>query len=275
MRNTYELFAYLDEHEGEEVILDNEHTIVKKIMNIDEERLIDYINRLKRARKDGVNIVSVVDYQILSRTKKRRSNIIDGLYVLNRTYGKEYENKRVIKVNVFDNVVKKCNDYFEQNRIYMEELETRCNAPQEQFDKLVSDLIKLHLLGINQSNTAYDTKEGFTIVDGIFPIEPNTYHTIAIQVIDAIMGKGRPVMLVNDCYVECLPSFYAYRYSVMYEVIIPKIIRALMKNEVHPDFFSKVITKKNGLLNYNGYIAKNKEDIYRLIIKNDRIKLIK
>jgi hypothetical protein len=267
------LYNYLNTHEGQPIILDKEHMIVRRILDIDEEQLLDYIELLNKAKEQGVNIINVVDFQILNIKKKGKSNLVNGIYVLNRSLGTTYPNTRRIKVNIFDNVIKKCNEYFKQNRLYLEELENRSNAPQEQYDKLVNDIIKLHLLGIKQSNTLYNIKEGFTISDGIYPIEDNTYHSITNEVIDAIMGKGRPYMIVNDCFIECLPEHYSFRYNILYETIIPKIIKAFIKNGIHPDYITKVITNNNGLLNYNGYIAQNKEDIYRLIIKNDKIRI--
>ena len=273
MIDTYELYSYLEDHEGQPVILDDEHMIVKRILDIDEEQLIDYIERLNRAKEQGVNIINVVDFQILRIKKRGKSNLVDGLYVLNRSKGTTYPDNRRIKINVFDNVIRKCNEYFKQNRLYLDELENRSNAPQEHYDKLVSDIIKLHLLGIKQSNTLYNKLEGFTISDGIYPIEDNTYHNITSEVIDAVMGKGRPYIYVTDSYIECLPESYVFRYNILYETIIPKLIKAYIKNGIHPDYITKVITDNNGLINYNGYIAQNKEDIYRLIIKNDKIRI--
>ena len=111
------LYNYLNTHEGQPVILDDEHMIVKRILDIDEEQLIDYIERLNKAKEQGVNIINVVDFQILRIKKRGKSNLVDGLYVLNRSKGTTYPDSRRIKVNIFDNVIRKCNEYFKQNRL--------------------------------------------------------------------------------------------------------------------------------------------------------------
>ena len=266
MVNIEELRMLLDNNIGTKIVLDDEHCIVKKTMNVDDEELDHYVKNLSLAKEKGVNVVRIAGYSVIDKKKSM------GYYVLDRCIGTTYNNESIIKINRFDDLADKIAEYFRYNKMYLKELEKRSNASQEQFTKLVSDLIQLHLLGINADTTVYNKENGFTIRDTIYPIKSNTYHTIVMQVLDAIFGKGRPMFYMRDTYFECLTKVYVDEYVSLYEKIIPKIMIALHKNGVHTDYINKAIVKYNRLINYNGYIALTRDDIYKLLNNNLKVR---
>lgn len=177
-------------------------------MEVRDEKLTDYLERIKLAQESGINIPKVIDYKLLTSSV---GNASKGIFIEERAKGNVLNIRGIILKSTeeydFKNIISL---YLEKVTNYLEELEKRANAPQEYYHKFLADFIRLHEFGLkpdpNSLNYLFDSSNGYTIIDP-YPNESKTLNSKELFrfIMNDIYGVGRPSILIKK---EKLEPFY-------------------------------------------------------------------
>ena len=188
--------------------VNDDYVILYKFMEVPDIRLEEYLNRISIAHKNGILISRVIDFKLLN---KKEGNTSKGIFVEERAKG-DVLNIRgmVLKTTQCYDFKSILFEYLQRVNQYLLFLEKRAYAPQEMYDKFLSDYISLYHYGLrpdpNSLNYLFDSNIGFTIIDPYlyemdhFPKEP-----LFGFIMNAVYGVGRPSILVKS---ERLEAFY-------------------------------------------------------------------
>lgn len=189
-------------------ILNNDYVILYKSMEVPDNQLEAYLKRIKQAQTSGINIPKVVDYKLLEDSV---GNASKGIFIEERAKGSNLNVRGLIlRTNQKYDLKTTISLYLERVETYLEELEKRVSAPQEVYNKFLSDFINLHKFGLkpdpNSLNYFFDSEVGYTIIDP-YPNESNILNEKDLfrYIINDIYGVGRPMILIKK---DKLEGFY-------------------------------------------------------------------
>ena len=74
MKLNDELFEIGKNSIGTCKIIDNNYVLVTKKMPVSDELLEDYVNSIREAKEDGINICKIEDYKLLPETTSHFNN---------------------------------------------------------------------------------------------------------------------------------------------------------------------------------------------------------
>lgn len=177
-------------------------------MEVPDNQLETYLERIKQAQASGINIPKVVDYKLLEDSV---GNASKGIFIEERAKGSNLNVRGLIlRTNQKYDLKTTISLYLEKVEIYLEELEKRAAAPQEVYNKFLSDFINLHKFGLkpdpNSLNYFFDSEVGYTIIDP-YPNESNILNEKDLfrYIINDIYGVSRPAILIKK---DKLEGFY-------------------------------------------------------------------
>lgn len=252
-------------------IVDDKYVLVTKSMPVTDDMLTKYIDSIRRAKKDGINIASILDYRLIPGTTHSFLNdtvrYTKGVFLEDRAQGecieraayylntnKEYDSSVVYK-------------YIKSLESYLEELERRATAPQEVYDKLIKDCLDIEKYDLTIDpkplNFFFDPSVGYTIIDVIDGKNgrQNEITPYFSQYIFAIVyGYGRPYICIDLKSVDEMPIDLMKRYEEAYKLLDGKIVRALRKFKIDEEHIKLAIERN--LDRYSSLC--NVEDIFEL-----------
>lgn len=213
MKLNDEMYELSRRSDGICTIYDDNYVLLNKTMPVTDDELPWYIETINRLKESGVNIATVVDYRLIPGMtysyKNGKVQYTRGVFLEERAKGNSLTSDsvylRTSKDYDFNEVVSK---YLKLTINYIEELESRANAPQEMYDKLVMDCLDIQKSGLTIDpkplNFFFDKDCGYTIID-VIPNSPNFmdsfYLNFSQYVLGIVFGYGRPVISI-DCE-EC------------------------------------------------------------------------
>lgn len=246
---TTDLIGKIAEKKEKCTYFSSDYVILYKSMEVEDDLLEEYLERMKKAHESGIHIPKVLEYQLLTEFNEKKSM---GIFVEERAKGNV--------LNVRGIVLKESQQYdFSQvittylNKVeqYLEELKRRSLASQETYDKFLDDFMRLHEFGLrpdpNSLNYLFDSTYGFTIIDPYFMecnqmVEKDLFRFI----MNDVYGVSRPSILIKRDQIE---GFYYLTPDLKHdldqcsELINDKICCAFLKKGFHFDYILSEMEK--------------------------------
>lgn len=188
--------------------VNEDYVILYKSMEVCDDLLPEYLARMKKAKANGINIATVIDYRLLEQKDIKTSK---GIFLEERAKGNVLNIRGIIlKETERYNFKKVIFEYLEKVQKYLIELEKRANASQEIYDKFLKDFISLYDFGLkpdpNSLNYLFDPENGFTIIDPyINNLNGLNEKKLFSFIINDIYGVSRPSILIKK---EQIEGFY-------------------------------------------------------------------
>lgn len=260
--------------------LDEDYCVVSKIMPVTDDELNKYINSILKAKEDGINIASIKDYRFIPGTTshfKTNNGIVmytRGVFLEDRARGNSFVNKNmyIYPGNEYD-YNKIVLDYLKLVLDYIEELEIRVKAPQEMFDKLVSDCLNLENYGLTIDpkplNFFFHPDCGFTLIDVLgnrdneVNLRRNDYFPSYIYGI--VLGFGPSTLTIKDIRYWGLPIDIQTRLYNALNALEIKIKTSLQNNGISNELI-ELNEKRNGYRFTNAYVDVSLEDMETEIV---------
>ena len=203
-----EIIKHVTKNNKKCTILNDDYVILYKSMEVPDDQLDDYFEKIKQAQASGINIPKVVEYKLLNESVENASK---GTFIEERAKGCNLNIRGLIfRSNQEYNLKSIISLYLEKVEAYLEEIEKRASASQEIYNKFLSDFINLHKFGLkpdpNSLNYFFDSKIGYTIIDP-YPNESNIINEKELfkYIMNDIYGVGRPTILIKK---DKLEGFY-------------------------------------------------------------------
>ena len=284
MKLNDELFEIGKNSKGIFTDVNDDYCLVSKSMPVTDQELDKYINAITRAKVSGINIASIVDYRFIpdsTNTYTTNHGVITytrGVFLEDKAKGKSLgiKNMMICPGNQYD-YDKLTLDYLKLVLEYIEELERRLEAPQEIFDKLVSDCLDLEDFGLTIDpkplNFFYHPEHGFTIIDVIGlkdnekRLSENDYFPTYIYGI--VLGYGPSTLSIGNEKYSGLPKEYQTRMFNALNGLEIKIKTALFNNGIKMDVI-KANADRNGYRFVNSYTDVEFEDMETEIVDKVR-----
>lgn len=240
-------------------VIDDDYCLVTKRMPVTDEKLDDYVLKIKKAKEMGINIASILDYRFIPGTTSSFSNgtinYTIGVFLEDRAHG-DFLNKSIINLSAnqdydFDVIATK---YLKEMERHILELEKRAMAPQQVYDKLVSDCLRLPEYGLmidpKPLNFFFDTKKGYTIIDVIssngFVENLKEYEYFPSYIYSIVFGYGNPLLYIVDYTLfDSLPVEYKKRLAEAKDILNKKIQIALRRKGISEKNINQAIEKEN------------------------------
>ena len=233
--------------------VNDELCLVTKTMPVEDERLAEYIEGMKKAREAGIKIAEVVDYRLIPETTRSYGagavHYTNGVFLERRAKGNSnsYSSLYINTArdnDITDTVKLYLNSLLEYVRIMTE----RASLPQKVFNKFVNDCIKMEDYGITidpkPSNVFIDKEDGVTIIDPI-PLNDNMRVAdsphFSSYILAAFYGYGRPLLLINQVDYSVVTPEIKARLITAYAQLDSKISFALRKSGVNHDDIIKCL----------------------------------
>ncbi len=238
--------------------ISNDCCLVKKTMPIEDERLEEFVSRIREAREAGINIAEVIDYQLIPETTRSYGKGVihysDGVFLERRAPGESNEDI-YIDIKTTDDkdndIANAANFYIIQLINYVRKMIERASLPQSVFDKFVSDCIRLEEFGIiidpKSTNFFIDKEEGVTIID---PIPLNDEIGVAkspcfpFYIMAAIYGFGRPQLFINGIDYSVVTPVLKDGLISAYAQLDSKISLALRRANINEDLIRKTLGER-------------------------------
>lgn len=205
---TEEIIKHVTKNNKKCTILNDDYVILYKSMEVPDDQLDDYFEKIKQAQASDINIPKVVEYKLLNESV---GNASKGIFIEERAKGCNLNIRGlVLRSNQEYNLKFIISLYLEKVETYLEEIEKRASASQEIYNKFLSDFINLHKFGLkpdpNSLNYFFDSKIGYTIIDP-YPNEKDIINEKELfkYIINDIYGVGRPTILIKK---DKLEGFY-------------------------------------------------------------------
>lgn len=284
MKITDELYEIGKNGNGIFTDVNDDYCLVSKSMPVNDQELEKYISAITKAKSDGINIASIVDYRMIpgtTATYNTNHGVITytrGVFLEDKAKGKSLgiKNLMVSPNNQYD-FDKLTLDYLRLILDYIEELERRLEAPQETFDKLVSDCLDLEDYGLTIDpkplNFFYHPKHGFTIIDVIGltdkdkRLSENDYFPTYIYGI--VLGYGPSTLSIGNDKYTGLPIEYQTRMFNALNGLEIKIKTALFNNGIKMDTINEN-ANRNGYRFVNAYTNVELEDMVTEVVDKTR-----
>lgn len=264
--------------------VNDEYCLVSKSMPVTDQELEKYVSAITRAKADGINIASIVDYRMIpgtTSTYNTNHGIITytrGVFLEDKAKGVSLSCKHMaVSPNNEYDYNKLVLDYLRLVLDYIEELERRAVAPQDMYDKLVSDCLDLEDYGLTIDpkplNFFFHPKYGFTLIDVLGlredteRLSENSYFPTYIYGI--VLGIGPSTLTIKDTRYMGLPKEYQERMYNALNALEIKIKTALFNNGIKMDVI-KANEDRNGYRFVNTYIDVEIEDMETEIVDKVR-----
>ncbi len=269
-------------------IIDDDYVLVTKSMPVTDEKIDDYIEAIRKAKKSGINIATILDYRIIPGTTSSYCNgtinYSKGVFLEERAKGKSLEGYCLYYDSNKDSDIENfAISYIKKLDEYTKEMERRATGKQEYYDKLVSDCLRVKKFGIEIDpkplNFFYEENVGFTIIDVIADYGNNLGSVspyFARYIFGIVFGYGRPVAIVDSEIFKGIPKEYSSRLINAYQVIYDKIVLALRKAKISESYITKAlndsIVSEVGTLNMITELE-DIETVLSSMVKKDKPKL--
>ena len=191
-----------------------------------------YINLIKKAKNEGVNIATVIDYKLIDGTTQTfqngKTSYTTGVFLEERAKGNQMPE--------YHGPAKSSNDLWNYCKVvkeYIDELEKKASVDQSIYDKFLQDYLRLNELSITPdpkpSNFFFDEKEGYTIID-VIDIKNNTNEFLVRYIFSGVFGYGLPVIyLSNENYYSFINTSLYKRYEEACRLVFEKVINSAKK----------------------------------------------
>lgn len=268
MKLTDELFEKGKNQQSICEIIDDDYVILKKRMPCIDAELDDYINAIKKAKNNGINVCSITDYRLIDGTTNnytREGKPISytcGVFIEDRAKGTSLPFfRRTVKDS------EELKEYFSISDMYISEIEKRANADKKIFNKIFNDYIGFDNYGLTPdpkpTNFFFDEDNGYQIID-VIDIKRKSNEYLSNYIATIIFGYGLPQFYdnQNECKTVLTESMYN-RYKKSYNKIFDKMIESTVSlglydqytvsnmTEAKANFYPKVtIIKDDELVKY-------------------------
>lgn len=236
------IFKAYEDKEGKLHPYDDSHVLLKKSMPADDKHLEEYLANIKKAITNGVNTINIIDYKLyedqkwvydkdhvfttglfLEEKAKGNSMNFQSLFILDNEVNVDYEGMSV--------------EYIKVVTSYIKELELRANASQDIYDKFVHDCLEVENYDLTidpvPANFFFDKEKGFTLIDLVPGPNKDTKREHFVEhLVSAIMGYGKPMILIGRYRVDQLPKELHNRYEIVLSDICAKLSQALINNKL-------------------------------------------
>ncbi len=251
MKLNDELFVLGKNSVGICKVIDSDYVLVSKKMPVSDNQLNDYINAIKDAKNNGINICEIVDYKLIDGTTSTFNNGVSyskGVFIEDRAKGNSFtfnhfhlneENKKEI-----------IDGYMSSITNYIEEIEKRSEADISIYDKLIEDMLNLSQYNLEvdpkPTNFFFDSKKGYTIID-VIPMTKLGKNEFFNQYLKSIVfGYGIPHIYLDNNDVSMMPIDLYNRYKNSIKILIAKIETSLLKHNFKLDnSFDYIINEKD------------------------------
>lgn len=273
MRLTDELFEKGKNSKDICIYLNDDYVLINKTMPIEDSKLEEYVDSIKKLKESGVNISSILDYRLIDGTTSSYNDGISytkGVFLEERAKGDCIAETKPIyleKNNEYD-LDRVIDEYLKQNEEYLSKLEVRANANQEIYDKLVQDCLSLDEYNLTVDpkplNFFFDKEKGYTIIDVIPSYQKerdNEYFSKYI--FNVVFGYSKPFIYIDYPGINSLPSEMHQRYDKCIENLNIKIVRALKNNNINEEFIKRALLDNSKKMVFSE--DKSKEELYNYI----------
>ena len=250
MKLNDELFEIGKNSIGTCKIIDNDYVLVTKKMPVSDELLEDYVNSIREAKEDGINICKIEDYKLLPETTSHFNNgtsFSKGVFIEERAKGNSL-NFEPFYISEEDKI-EIVKNYMNSIDFYISEIEKRSEASEYVYDKLVSDVLSLSKYGLEIDpkplNFFFNEKTGYTIID-VIPITKLGKNEFIPQYIKSIVfGYGIPHLYLENNDISMMPKPLYDRYNNAKKILCAKIEMAMLKHDFKEIDFKAFDTLKN------------------------------
>lgn len=236
-------------------IIDDKYVLVTKSMPVTDDMLNKYIGSIRKARKNGINIASILDYRFIPGTTNYYLNGVvkytKGVFLEERAPGVCIEPSAIYletKEDYDSNIILQ---YLNNLEMCLVEVEKRAIAPQEFYDKLVKDCLDIEKYDLTIDpkplNFFFDSNVGYTIIDVINGKNGRTNEItpyFSQYIFSIVYGYGRPFICLDfNCFYD-MPMDYMKRFEEAYKILDAKIIKALRKHKINEEHI-KIALERN------------------------------
>lgn len=254
MQLTDELFERGKNQKEICTIIDDDYVLLHKTMPCSDQELDSYINQMKQAKNDGLNISCITDYRLRPETTHTFGNVAftKGVFVEQRAKGITNSEDTCLFLNAqkeYDYDALAYN-YLTTLTNYIQSLEYKDSAPQEVYDKLLADMLGLQKYNLTIDpkplNFFFDKDAGYTIIDPIpsnnKTIQDLEYYPHYFMLI--IFGYGCPYISGNDSK-RLIPEDLLIRFQRVISSLMNKATTSLKKYGFEDKDINDSINKTN------------------------------
>ncbi|MBR5662286.1 MAG: hypothetical protein IKX00_01380 [Bacilli bacterium] len=246
MKLTNELFERGKNQKEICSIIDDEYVLLKKLMPCTDDKLQDYIDLIKKAKEEGVNIAQIVDYKLIDETTCTfgDKSYTTGVFLEERAKGSQMPEFKI--------PIKSTTDLWAYQTTvndYITELEKRASADQSIYDKYLEDFLKLNDMGIipdpKPLNVFFDENKGYSIIDVIDSKQNNNQYFVS-YILMGVFGYGIPhtYQLSNSYYSFTTKSRYK-KYEEACKTIFEKVTKAAKKYQIEEEYIKNDLKRMN------------------------------
>ena len=264
MKLTEEMYNRVKDNKRTCTIYNDQYVLLTKTMPAEDEFLEEYLNNMKKLQDMGVNISTVVDYRLIPGTTSTYQNgkvsYTKGVFLEEKAPGQNCGEHSSFSVNNLSNEesLSEIKKYINANEEYVSFLEAKNKAPQEVYDKLVSDYLSFQKCGLTPdpkaSNFFFDSKKGYTFIDPIpLPSKSKESKEFLPQYIyNAVFGYGKPILYLPGIFGrEFMSSALSARYQAVFMLLQAKIIKALRNAKIDEEYIKAAMERQSyQLTNY-------------------------
>ena len=227
-------------------IIDDDYVLLKKSMPCTDDKLQDYIDLLKKAKDEGVNIATIVDYKLIDGTTSTfgDKSYTVGVFLEERAKGTQMPE--------FTRPINSTADMWAYQTTvndYITELEKRAKADQSVYDKYLEDYLKLNDLGIipdpKPLNVFFDENKGYSIID-VIDLKQNNNQYFVSYILMGAFGYGIPLtyQLSNSYYSFTTKTRYK-KYEEACKLIFEKVTKAAKKHGIEDEYIRNDLKRMN------------------------------
>jgi len=232
--------------------LNDKYCLVTKAMPVTDEMLEEYIANIRKCKKLGINIASILDYRFIPGTTSNYGENINyskGVYLEERAKGKSF-NSEIIYAKLSDNIEDIINTYLIKTNEYLEELELRSKASQEIYDKLIRDYLEIEknnlVVDPKPTNFYFSEDEGYTFIDLIGNNNYDNSEFFPRYIMGIVYGYDRPFVFMGNDTFYGLPKEYQDRFIIAYEESLNKIVNAFKKYKIKEEYYEIEVNRRLG-----------------------------
>jgi len=241
-------------------VIDDNYVLLHKTMPCSDEELTEYINNMKKAKKNGIDLSCITDYKLQSGATHTFGKIAytKGVFIEERAKGITHDGNTdtYLRPNKEYNYEEVARKYLYDLTSYIEKLEYFALGTQEMYDKFVSDYVNFSKYNIvidpKPTNFFFDKDIGFTIID---PIPKHNGYKDDIEyfpsyIAGAVFGYGCPYVSAEKSR-RFITMDLLIRLNNATMNIVNKLTTALRKNNLNEEDIQKGIQRFTGRIGYN------------------------
>jgi len=208
----------------------DKYVLLHKSFDVKDDQIDNYIKRIKDINEKEINTPLILDYYVVS---KKENGYSDYIILEERAPGRNLDAE-----SIFINLKEKY-DFSEVSSIYLNALDDYINeiikrayAPDEMYEKFVSDYYAIINCGLmvdpKPLNFYFDSDKGFTFID-INSGGKDDISYLPRYFLGAVLGYGVPNIYIENINSKFIDKGRLSKINNAFNVIISKVSKALLK----------------------------------------------